>query len=156
MAGTRERFRRACTAVAGALPGPLRRVVAPSLVGFAAVNGFTFAVDLLLLSLLADGVGLPLWAAVTAAYGTAFALSFVLNRWLTFDPERPVGAQVGRYVGVIVVNYTVIVLGVTHAGAAAGAPYQLARLGAGLAEAAFMYGAMRWFVFGHTRARTRA
>ncbi|MEJ2859812.1 GtrA family protein [Actinomycetospora sp. OC33-EN07] len=152
---TRERFRRACAAVVGVLPGPLRRIVAPSLVGFAVVNGFTFGVDLLLLSLLVDGLRLPLWAGVTLAYGTAFALSFVLNRWLNFDPERPVGAQVGRYVAVIAVNYAVIVLGVTHAGAALGVPYQLARLAAGLCEAVFMYCAMRWFVFGRTRTRTR-
>jgi putative flippase GtrA len=153
--GTRERFRRGCEAVVGVLPGPLGRIVAPSLVGFAVVNGFTFAVDLVLLSLLVDGLRLPLWAGVTIAYGTAFALSFVLNRWLNFDPERPVGAQIGRYVAVIAVNYAVIVLGVTHGVTALGAPYQLARLGAGLCEAVFMYAAMRWFVFGHTRARAR-
>ncbi|GAA4913846.1 GtrA family protein [Actinomycetospora succinea] len=154
MADSRERFRRACAAVVGVLPGRLRRIVAPSLVGFAVVNGFTFAVDLVLLSLLIDGLHLPLWAGVTLAYGTAFALSFVLNRWLNFDPERPVGTQIGRYVGVIAVNYAVIVLGVTHALAAVGVPYQLARLAAGTCEAVFMYCAMRWFVFGHTRTRT--
>lgn len=151
----RERFRRACAAAVAVLPGRLRRVVAPSLVGFAVVNGFTFGVDLLLLWLLIDGLGLPLWAGVTVAYGTAFALSFVLNRWLNFDPERPVGAQVGRYLAVIAVNYAVIVLGVTHAGATIGVPYQLARLGAGLCEAVFMYCAMRWFVFGRAGSHAR-
>lgn len=155
MPDTRERFRRACEAVVGVLPGPVRRIVAPSLVGFAVVNGFTFAVDLALLSLLIDGLGLPLWAGITLAYGTAFALSFVLNRWLNFDPERPVGAQIGRYIAVIAVNYAGIVLGVTHGLTAAGVPYQLARLGAGLCEAVFMYCAMRWFVFGRTGARAR-
>ncbi|MDD7937283.1 GtrA family protein [Actinomycetospora lutea] len=156
MARTRERFRRGCGAAVAVLPAPLRRIVAPSLVGFAVVNGFTFAVDLLLLSLLVDGLRLPLWAGVTLAYGTAFALGFVLNRWLNFDPERPVGAQVGRYVGVIAVNYAVIVLGVTHGVTALGAPYQVARLGAGLCEAVFMYGAMRWFVFGSASTRGAA
>ena len=149
----RDRFRRACAAVVAALPGPLRRVVAPSLVGFAVVNGFTFGVDLLLLSLLIEGLGLPLSAGVTLAYGTAFALSFLLNRWLNFDPERPVGTQVGRYVAVIAVNYAAVVLGVTHGVAAAGAPFPLARLGAGLCEAVFMYCAMRWFVFGRCAPR---
>ncbi|GLZ44215.1 hypothetical protein Acsp06_04000 [Actinomycetospora sp. NBRC 106375] len=150
----RERFRRACDAVVAVLPGRLRRVVAPSVVGFAAVNGFTFGVDLLLLSVLIDGLRLPLSAAVTVAYGTAFALSFVLNRWLNFDPERPVGTQIGRYVAVIAVNYAAIVLGVTHGVVATGAPVQLARLAAGLCEAVFMYCAMRWFVFGRTGHRT--
>ena len=144
----RTRFRGACAAVVAVLPRRLRTVVAPSMVGFAVVNGFTFAVDLLLLSLLVDGLGLPLWAGITVAYGTAFALSFVLNRWLNFEPERPVGTQIGRYVAVVAVNYAVIVLGVTHGLAAAGVPYQLARLAAGACEAVFMYAAMRWFVFG--------
>ena len=148
----RARYRRACGVVVGVLPRRLRRVVAPSMVGFAAVNGFTFAVDLLLLSLLIDGLGLPLWVGITVAYGTAFALSFVLNRWLTFDPERPVGTQIGRYVAVVAVNYAVVVQGVTHGLAAAGVPYQLARLAAGLCEAVFMYCAMRWFVFGRVRS----
>ena len=149
----RARFRAACATVVAALPRRLRTVVAPSMIGFAVVNGFTFGVDLLLLSLLVDGLGLPLWAGVTVAYGTAFALSFVLNRWLNFEPERPVGTQIGRYVAVIAVNYAVIVLGVTHGLAAAGIPYQLARLAAGACEAVFMYAAMRWFVFARCAAR---
>ncbi|WP_433038501.1 GtrA family protein [Actinomycetospora sp. CA-053990] len=151
--GARRRFRAACTAVVAVLPRRLRRVVAPSMVGFAVVNGFTFAVDLLLLSLLVDGLGLPLWAGITVAYGTAFALSFVLNRWLNFEPERPVGTQIGRYVAVVAANYAVIVLGVTHGLAAAGAPYPLARLAAGTCEAVVMYAAMRWFVFARCAAR---
>jgi putative flippase GtrA len=152
---TRDRFRRACAAVVGVLPGPLRRIVAPSLLGFGVVNGCTFGVDLLLLSLLIDGARLPLWLGVTIAYATAFALSFVLNRWLNFDPERPVGAQVGLYVAVLAVNYAGIVLGVTHALAVLGVPYQLARLAAGVCEAVAVYCAMRWIVFGRAGARTR-
>jgi putative flippase GtrA len=133
----------------GWLPGPLGRVVAPSLLGFALVNGFTFAVDLLLLSLLVDGLRLPLGIGITVAYATAFALSFLLNRWLNFDPERPVGVQVVLFVAVVAVNYAAIVLGVTQGLAGTGLPYQLARLAAGACEAVFMYGAMRWVVFGH-------
>lgn len=156
MGGVRARrcFRRACAAVVGVLPGPLRRVVAPSLLGFGVVNGSTFGVDLLLLSLLIGGARLPLWLGVTIAYATAFALSFVLNRWLNFDPERPVGAQIGIYVAVVAANYAGIVLGVTHALAGLGVPYQLARVAAGACEAVFMYCAMRWIVFGRAGART--
>lgn len=149
MAPTRVRFRRACAAVVGVLPERLARLVAPSLVGFALVNGFTFAVDLLLLTVLVDGVGLPLGIGITVAYATAFGVSFLLNRWLNFDPERPVGVQVVLFVAVVAVNYAAIVLGVTQGLAGTGLPYQLARLAAGVCEALFMYGAMRWVVFGH-------
>jgi putative flippase GtrA len=149
----RTRFRGACAAVVAVLPRRVRTVLAPSMIGFAVVNGFTFVVDLLLLSLLVDGIGLPLWAGITVAYGTAFAMGFVLNRWLNFEPERPLGTQIGRYVAVVAVNYGVIVLGVTHGLAAAGVPYQLARLVAGACEAVVMYAAMRWFVFARCAAR---
>ncbi|WP_328307734.1 GtrA family protein [Actinomycetospora sp. NBC_00405] len=152
-ADARTRFRSACAAVVAVLPRRLRAVVVPSMIGFAVVNGVTFAVDLLLLSLLVDGLGLPLGAGVTLAYGTAFALGFVLNRWLNFEPERPVGTQIGRYVAVVAVNYAVVVLGVTHGLAAAGVPYQLARLAAGACEAVYVYAAMRWFVFARCAAR---
>lgn len=151
--GAQDRFRRLCAGVVGVLPGPLGRLVAPSMVGFCLVNGFTFAVDLLLLTLLIDVARLPLWLGITIAYGTAFTLSFLLNRWLNFDPERPVGVQVVLFVAVVLVNYAAIVLGVTQGLAAVGAPYQLARLAAGACEAVFMYGAMRWVVFGRPSLR---
>lgn len=77
----------------------------------------------------------------------------MLNRWLNFEPERPVGTQIGRYVAVVAVNYAVVVLGVTHGLAAAGVPYQLARLAAGACEAVYVYAAMRWFVFARCAAR---
>jgi putative flippase GtrA len=94
-------------------------------------------------------VGLvPLGVGITVAYATTFTLSFLLNRRLTFDPERPVGVQVVLYVAVDAVNYAAIVLGVTQGLAAIGLPYQLARLAAGACEAAFLYGSMRWVVFG--------
>ncbi|MDD7932481.1 GtrA family protein [Actinomycetospora straminea] len=150
--GAQERFRRICAGVVGVLPDPLERLVAPSMVGFCLVNGVTFAVDLLLLTLLIDALRLPLWLGITVAYGTAFTLSFLLNRWLNFDPERPVGVQVVLFVAVVVVNYAAIVLGVTQGLAAAGTPYQLARLAAGVCEAVFMYCAMRWVVFGRLGA----
>jgi putative flippase GtrA len=142
------RFRRACTAAAAALPGPLAGVVAPSVVGFAVVSAFTFAVDLALLTVLHSALALPLPVAVSVAYGIALTLNFLLNRALTFDSRRRIGPAAGRYAAVVVVNYVVVVLGVTTVLDAVGVQYHLARVAAGLVELVLLYAAQRWFVFG--------
>jgi putative flippase GtrA len=149
--GAADRFAGFCAAVVRRLPGPLRRIVAPTFLGFALINSTTFAIDLLLLTLLRSGLGLPLPVAVTLGYVVAFGLAYVLNRWLNFRSHAPVGPQTGRYVGVVVVNYVAFILGVSTGLAALGVPYQVARLAAGACEAVYMYCAMRWFVFAQAR-----
>jgi putative flippase GtrA len=129
------------------LPWGLDRVIAPNLLGFAVINGFTFTVDLTLLTALHDAA-LPQWLAVTISYLTAFALSFVLNRTFNFRSHAPVRGQVGRYVLVVAMNYFALILGVSTGLYQLGMEYHLARILAGACEAVFMYCAMRWFVFG--------
>ena len=146
-----DRFAGFCAAVVRRLPGPLHRIVAPTFLGFALINSTTFAIDLLLLTLLRSGFGLPLPLAVTISYVVAFALAYVLNRWLNFRSHAPVGPQTGRYVAVVVVNYLAFILGLSTGLAALGVPYQLARLAAGACEAVYMYCAMRWIVFARGR-----
>jgi putative flippase GtrA len=125
----------------------LRRIVPPSLLGFAVINGFTFAVDLTLLWLLHGVLDLPLPVSITLAYAAAFGLSFMLNRAFNFRSHAPVGPQAGIYVVVVVVNYLAWILGVGSGLAALGVDYRLARLIAGACEAVYMYAAMRWVVF---------
>lgn len=129
------------------LPFGLSRVVAPSFLGFALINGFTFGVDLLLLALLRGGLGLPVPLAFTIAYVLAFGLSFVLNRALNFRSHAPVGPQAGLYAVAILLNYLAFILGVGSALTAIGLQYLLSRVVAGACEAAFMYSAMRWIIF---------
>ena len=146
-----ERFAGFTSAVVRWLPGKLP----PSLVGFAVINGFTFCVDLALLTVLRSGVRLPLWLAITIAYSSAFALSYVLNRAFNFRSHAPVGPQFAKYVIVVVVNYVVLILGLGTGLSALGVEYHLARIGAGLSEGVFMYCALRWVVF-RTRSRPPA
>ena len=129
------------------LPFGLSRVIAPSLLGFALINGFTFGVDLLLLALFRSGLGLPVPIAFTVAYVIAFGLSFVLNRALNFRSHAPVGPQAGLYAVAILINYLAFILGVGSALAALGVQYLLSRVIAGACEAAFMYSVMRWVIF---------
>jgi len=146
-AGAVDRFSRACAAVVERLPSPLNRVLPPSLLGFALINGCTFGVDLTLLTVLHGGCGLPIAAAVSISYVCAFGLSFVLNRTMNFRSHAPVAGQVVRYVLVVVCNYLVFILGVSSGLPRLGVDYRIARLIAGVCEAGFMYCAMRWIVF---------
>src|SRR4029450_3304709 len=142
-----ERFHRLCEVVVARLPFGLNSLVAPTYLGVVVINSFTFAVDLLLLTLLHGGLGLALPVAVTVAYACAFPLSYVLNRVLNFRSHAGVGAQFAVYVVVVVVNYLAFILGVSSGLAAIGVEYHVARILAGACEAVYIYSAMRWVVF---------
>jgi len=137
------------------LPFGLAEIVPPSLLGFAVINGFTFAVDLAVLTALHSGLGWPLPVSFTVAYITAFGLSYLLNRVFNFRSHGAVGPQVAVYVVVVIVNYLVWILGVGDGLAALGLDYRLARIAAGACEALYMYAAMRWLVFRDAQRRDR-
>jgi putative flippase GtrA len=142
-----ERFHRLVEVVVARLPFGLDSVVAPTFLGFVVINGFTFAVDLALLTLLHGRLGVALPVAVTVAYACAFTLSYFLNRILNFRSHGDVGPQFAVYVVVVVVNYLAFILGVSSALSALGVEYHVARIVAGACEAVYMYSAMRWVVF---------
>ncbi|WP_442791243.1 GtrA family protein [Mycobacterium sp. Aquia_216] len=144
---TVDRFHKLCEAVVSRLPFGLSSVIAPTFLGFCVINGFTFSVDLALLTTLRSGLDLPVPIAVTVAYACAFALSYVLNRTFNFQSHGAVGPQVAVYVVVVAVNYLAFILGVTSLLSAIGVQYQLSRVVAGMCEAVYMYSAMRWVVF---------
>jgi putative flippase GtrA len=142
-----ERFNAVMTAIVRRLPFGLAEILPPSLLGFAVINGFTFAVDLAVLTTLHSGLSWPLPVSITVAYSTAFGLSYLLNRVLNFRSHGAVGPQVAVYAAVVIVNYLVWILGVGDGLAALGLDYRLARIVAGACEALYMYAAMRWLVF---------
>lgn len=142
-----ERFHRGCARVVACLPFGLSRVVAPTLIGFGLINGFTFGVDLTLLTALHGGLGLAYPAAVTIAYACAFALSYTLNRFLNFRSHAPVGPQVVVYAVVVVLNFALFILALSSVLSVVGVDYRMARVIAGVCEAVFLYCALRWVVF---------
>ena len=121
------------------------------MVRFAVIGAFTFALDLVLLTLVHDGLGWPLPVAVTFGYAVALSVNYLLNRVLNFRSRQPIGPETLRYGAVVAVNFGIVLLGVTTGLAALGLPYQVARVVTGACEGAFMYGAMRWFVFAETQ-----
>jgi alkylation response protein AidB-like acyl-CoA dehydrogenase/putative flippase GtrA len=142
-----ERYHALMAAIVRRLPFGLSRIVAPSFLGFAIINGFTFSVDLGLLTLCHGVLKWPYPAAVTLSYLTAFALSFVLNRALNFRSHEAPGPQTTKYVVAVGINYAAFVLGVGEGLTAVGVEYQLARILSGLCEGVYMYSVMRWVVF---------
>ena len=146
-AGAVELFHRLCVRVVARLPFGLNSVVAPTFLGFCVINGFTFGVDLVLLTALHGVLRVPVPIAVTVAYSCAFTLSYVLNRIFNFQSHAAVGPQFAVYVVVVVVNYLAFILGLSSLLTALGVEYRLARSAAGVCEAVYMYSAMRWVVF---------
>ena len=149
--GAVTRFHRLCVRVVARLPFGLNGVVAPTFLGFCVINGFTFGVDLVLLTALHGVLNVAVPIAVTVAYACAFALSYVLNRVFNFRSHAAVGPQVAVYVVVVVVNYLAFILGLSSLLTALGVEYRVARIAAGVCEAVYMYCAMRWVVFGTVR-----
>lgn len=148
------RFAGFCALVARSLPGRLRPWVAPEFVGFCLISGTTFALDLLLLSIMYAVFDWPSWVALTIGYTIALGLNFLLNRWLNFRSHAPVGPQAGLYVVAVAINYVAFILGVGGGLTALGVQYLLARLAAGMCEAVYMYSVMRWVIFPARPART--
>ncbi|AXB48065.1 GtrA family protein [Amycolatopsis albispora] len=142
-----DRFIDLCAAVTSRLPFGLARLVPPTFLGFCVINGFTFGVDLLLLTLLHGQLGLAVPLSITVAYVIAFGLSFVLNRAFNFQSHAPVGKQAVLYAIAVAINYLAFILGVGSGLVALGVQYHLSRLIAGACEGVFMYSVMRWVVF---------
>jgi putative flippase GtrA len=148
-----KRYHALMAAIVRRLPFGLSRIVAPSFLGFAIINVFTFSVDLGLLSLCHGVLKWPYPAAVTLSYLSAFVLSFVLNRTFNFRSHEALGPQTTKYVVALGINYAAFVLGVGDGLVAIGVEYQLARILSGLCEGVYMYSVMRWVVFRDAPAR---
>lgn len=141
------RFRRFVEALVRRLPFGLADSVAPTFVGYLLINGLTFGLDLALLTLLHTTFRVVLPLAFTTAYLSAFATSFVLNRWLNFRSHEPARRQVAIYAVVVAINYLVFILGLATALSGIGLEYHLSRVAAAMCEAVYMYAALRWLVF---------
>jgi putative flippase GtrA len=138
------------TAITRRLPFGLADVVAPSLVGYLLINLCTFLLDLGLLGLFHGTLRWPIPVAVTLSYGTASALSYVLNRVLNFRSHEQVARQFPVYVAVSVSNYLIFVLGLTDLLSALGVYYEFSRIIAACCEAVYLYCLLRWVVFRDT------
>ena len=140
-------FAAATQAIARRLPFGLSEVVPPNVVGYLLINGCTFGLDLALLTVFHGGFKVWLPVAVTLSYGIASLVSYTCNRIFNFRSHGPVGTQLPLYIGVLVINYLVFILGLVDGLNAIGVEYQAARILAACCEGVFLYCCMRWLVF---------
>ncbi len=138
-----------------AVPTPLRRIIPPTFIGYALINGGTFALDMLLLSLFHGSAQIPYPVAVTLGYTLATMVSFVVNRWLNFREHGDLGVQSTKYVAVVVSNYVIWILGFSWLLEWAGVQYQISRFVAAVIEGLYIYTLMRLWVFPLRHQRVR-
>jgi putative flippase GtrA len=140
-------FASAMQAIARRLPFGLSEVIPPNVVGYLLINGCTFGLDLGLLTLFHGGFKVWLPLAVTLSYSIASLVSYTCNRIFNFRSHGSVGTQLPLYVGILVINYLVFILGLVDGLNALGVEYQAARILAACCEGVFLYCCMRWLVF---------
>lgn len=133
--------------VHAALPRWLRQIVPVTFIGYALINGSTFALDMALLSLFHGDARIPYPVAVTLGYVLATITAFFFNRWLNFREHGDLGVQTGKYVVVIVSNYLLWILAFSSALEWAGVQYQVSRVLAACVEGLYIYLLMRAWVF---------
>jgi len=115
-------------------------------VGYLAVGGLSYLVDVGLLVLLHSGAGTPLWLATTAGYWCSVVVNFSGNRLVLGRAGAPVSRSAVRYGVLLALNYGVTV--VTVAGlASAGVEPVVAKTGCVVVLAVVNYLLYRRWVF---------
>ncbi|GAB2470036.1 hypothetical protein GCM10027030_00930 [Luteococcus sediminum] len=109
----RRRFDRFRDGLWSLFPQAIRHHLPVTLVGYCLINLLTFSTDMALLWFGFRVASLPYPVAVSAGYIVALALAYALNRTLNFESNSPVGGELARYVVTVVVNYALLVVGLS-------------------------------------------
>ncbi len=130
----------------------IRRAWARSEVRYLVVGGVCFAVDLGLLWLAHDALGLPLAIATPIAFLASFAVTYTLQKVIAFTSEARVAPSVLRYALLVAFN-TLATTGIVWAIATAGGGWVVGKIVAVAATTVFNYFAYRYWVFATPRPR---
>jgi putative flippase GtrA len=68
------------------------------------VGGVAFLFDFGLLALLSQVIGWPLWLATSVAFLASFALTYTLQRVVTFGSRAPHGSSLAKYAALVAFN----------------------------------------------------
>lgn len=135
--------------VTGTAAASLRRhwPISSALLRYLCIGVLSIGVDVGLLVLLHQELGVSLAVATTAAYGTSLVVNFYLNRIVMASRGRDrVTAHLLRYAVLVVVNYGITLLVVTSA-ASFGVRYLVAKLAVVVAAAGWNFILYRKWVF---------
>lgn len=124
----------------------VRRAYEHSLLRYLVIGVLSFAADAGTLYLTHGVLHMWLPLATTIAYAIAFIINFGLNRAWAFESSSPVGRQLTRYIGLVLVNY-LLTLAIVTGLAGLGLVYLLAKVIATGVTVALNYVAYRTWVF---------
>ncbi|WP_353112120.1 GtrA family protein [Microbacterium sp.] len=134
-------------------PALPRRLWANSAVRYLAVGGFCFLVDIGLLWLAHDVLGIPLAIATPVAFLASFAVTYTAQRLIAFSSEAKVAPSVARYTALVAFN-TIATTGMVWGAAALGWPWIVGKVLAVVTTTVWNYFAYRYWVFATPEPRS--
>jgi putative flippase GtrA len=121
-------------------------------VRYLVVGVFCFLVDVGLLWLLHDGLGVPLALATPIAFLASFAVTYTLQRVVAFASDVRVTPSVGRYTVLVIFN-TLATTAIVWGTAAVGLPWIGGKVAAVVATTIWNYFVYRYWVFAGPRSK---
>lgn len=129
-------------------PSRLRRFLSLSATRYLLVGGLAFLIDVGLLALLHEVLHVPLTISTPTAFLLSFALTFVLQRTLTFKTDARVFSSAVKYTLLVIFN-TVATTGIVAGSAALGLPWMWGKVIAVASTTIWNYFAYRYWIFPH-------
>lgn len=134
------------------LPRRWRRLLGHTATRYLLVGGLAFLVDIGLLAFFHEILGWPLAVSTPTAFLLSFALTFVLQRQLTFQTSAKVVGSAVRYTLLVIFN-AVATTFIVAGGAAIGLPWEWAKVVAVASTTVWNYFAYRYWIFPRRPAR---
>lgn len=130
-----------------------RRVWSHSAVRYLVVGGFCFLVDVMLLWIAHELLGVPLPIATPVAFLASFAVTYTMQRIVAFASDSKVVPSVARYTALVVFN-TLATTGIVWAVDAMAGGWFIGKVIAVVATTVWNYFAYRYWVFAYSPARS--
>lgn len=128
----------------------LRRTWANSAVRYLVVGGLAFLIDFGLLALLHEVLGIALVISTPAAFLTSFAVTYLLQRSITFGGRGGWTASAVKYTLLVVFN-TVATTAIVTLMSSSGLAWELGKIAAVASTTVWNYFAYRYWVFAERR-----
>jgi putative flippase GtrA len=131
----------------------VRRLWARSANRYLVVGGFCFVVDVALLWIAYDLLGVPLAIATPVAFLTSFAVTYTMQRVVAFSSDSKVVPSVARYTALVIFN-TIATTGIVWLTAVLDGQWLVGKILAVVATTLWNYFAYRYWVFVESPARS--
>lgn len=130
-----------------------RRLWGHSAIRYLLVGGFCFVVDVALLWLAHDVIGVPLAIATPVAFLASFAVTYTMQRVVAFASDSRVVPSVARYTALVIFN-TIATTGIVWLVDEVGGGWFVGKVLAVVATTVWNYFAYRYWVFVESPARS--